>query len=228
MRALKMSGKDYDGEGMRKEPYKVDSTKGSSLIDPVNYKNDMLVQVWMDSRILASLMTWMDKNGNYARFLSEIVREPIKAIVETLVSAGDMELIDDTIMAREMLERRFKVDLSRGGRGGKNTLHNKVLSEKRKEVTESLKGGYRPNDVARPNSNSQIDRDRGVIMLGGKRYIPLEEYPEYTYEEGNIDQMNQVIDKLKAAGIKSRSEKLEEIIAQGIISTRAIKGDDHE
>jgi hypothetical protein len=220
-----MSGKDYDAAGNRKEPYKEDSTKGCSLIEPVNYKSDMLVQVWMDSRIMASLLIWLEKGGNSVRFMSEVVREPLKVLVETLVEAEDMELIDDTLIARGILERKFRVDLSRGGKAGKNTLHNKVLSERRKEMTEKLRDrDYQPNDVARKVSH--YTSDQSYVMIGGEKYVFLEEYPDYSYREGNEEMKEQVIAKLKAQGIKSVSELRAEDRARGIESTGAIKGDD--
>jgi hypothetical protein len=134
----------------RKEPYAEDSTKGNSLINPLNYKGDVLVQVWIDSRVLATLCRWLDKNDCYSRFMSQVVRRPLEVIADMLVSSGDVEIVDDTIEARKMLERRFNVDLNRGGRGEKNVMHNIELGNRREELNERVSRENRFNDAGRP------------------------------------------------------------------------------
>lgn len=136
--------------GDRTKPYVEDSTKGNSMINPLNYKGDVLVQVWIDSRVLATLCRWLDKQGTYSRFMSQVVRRPLEVLADTLVDGGDVEVVDDTSEARVMLERRFGVDLSRGGRGTKNKMHNVVLSARRGELSERLEVNKRFNDVSRP------------------------------------------------------------------------------
>ena len=70
--------------GERTEPYKEDSTKGNSLINPLNYKGDVLVQVWVDSRVLATLCGWLDDKGTYTRYMSQVVRRPLEVLVDLL------------------------------------------------------------------------------------------------------------------------------------------------
>jgi hypothetical protein len=84
-------------------PYKEDSTKGGSIIQPLRYKGDVLVQVWIDSRILATLANWLEKNGDYPRFMSEVVRIPLEVIVETVTNNGSVNMIENTVEARNML-----------------------------------------------------------------------------------------------------------------------------
>lgn len=139
---------------------KVDSTKGSSMINPLNYKGDVLVQVWVDSRVLATLCRWMDDQGEYARFMSQVVRRPLEVLAEFVTDHGS-ELIDDTVEARKMLERRFGVNLNRGGRGTKNVLHNIVLSDKRGELGERLRRNKIIDDAdvgSRGNNRSDFVR----------------------------------------------------------------------
>ena len=138
----------------REKEYKADSTRGSSLINPMNYKGDVLVQVWVDSRVLATLCKWLDKAGFYSRFMSQVVRRPLEVVAETLVSNGEVEMVDDTAEARKMLERRFGVDLNRGGRGTKNVMHNVVLSNRREELSERINADKRVDDVSRPRRHS--------------------------------------------------------------------------
>lgn len=123
---------EYDRFGNRQAPYKSDSTKGASIIDPRDYKGDVLTQVWVDSRILATLCRWLEQGDTIPKYMSEIVREPLRILVEHLVKGGDVEMVEDTSEAREMLNRRFRVDLNKGGnRGKKNIVHNQVLTDRR-------------------------------------------------------------------------------------------------
>ena len=84
----------YDKEGNRKIPYKEDSTKGSSLIQPITYKGDMLTQAWIDSRVIATLVNWMEKNEIYPRTMSEVARRPLEMLVESLVKNGEVQMIE--------------------------------------------------------------------------------------------------------------------------------------
>lgn len=209
-----MNSRGYDKDGNRVAPYKEDSTRGASVLNPVNYKGDVLTQVWIDSRILATLTTWMEKSGTYPRFMSEIVREPLRVFVETLVEGGEIDWVENTVEARGLLNRRFRIDLSRGGRGGRNTLHNQILSEKRAELSDMIKGGSKFNDAQMP---------AGAVMKKseGPKWVHLEDYPDYVYKEGDEEMKNDLIKKLKAKGIKSLAEKKEEALdsmkASGLI-----------
>lgn len=111
--------------------YKEDSTKGGSLINPVSYKGDVMVQVWMDSRVLATLCKWLENEGEIPRFLSHVVKMPLEMLADHLVKEGRIEMVDDTKEARMLLEGRFHVGLNKGKRGKKNLMHNIVLSSKR-------------------------------------------------------------------------------------------------
>ena len=136
---------------IKEKDYKVDSTRGKSLINPLNYKGDVLVQVWMDSRVLATLCRWLDNSEFHSRFMSQVVRRPLEVLAESMVANGEVEIVDDTAEARSMLERRFGVDLNRGGRGTKNLQHNVTLSINRAELGDRLTREKRYNDVNKPN-----------------------------------------------------------------------------
>ena len=71
---------------IRRVPYKEDSTKGAALMKPKTYKGDVIVQVWMNSRVLATLSAWLDSEGNYTRFMSEVVRESLTILCDHLVA----------------------------------------------------------------------------------------------------------------------------------------------
>ena len=133
--------------------YKEDSTKGNSLIDPENYKGDALVQVWIDSRVLATLDRWLESCGSYPRFLSEVVRKPLDSLAAHLVDTGQVEIVDDTNQARSILEKKYRVNLNKGNKGKKNLLHNQVLTGRRIDLSRSISDGKR---AAR---NKNVDPD---------------------------------------------------------------------
>ena len=107
----------------------IDSTRGKSPVrDPRNYKGDAYVQVWMDSRVLATLSEWLDAEGRYTRFMSEVVKIPMGILVDYLVESGEINKVDDTSKARELLQRKYRVNLNPYDRGRKNEQHNMLLS----------------------------------------------------------------------------------------------------
>jgi len=116
---------------MRKQPtYKEDATKGRrTVLNPKTYKGDVMTQVWLDSRMLATLDAWLSDNGVTTRFMSDIVRESMNTLLEFLLKVGDAELINHTTTARDCLQHKFRVNLNQGERGRRNVLHNKILSE---------------------------------------------------------------------------------------------------
>lgn len=107
-----------------------DTTKGKSYIMPRTYKQDVLVQVWLESRELATFSLWLDSIGCRTRFLSEVVRESLKLLMGDLIESGEVNMIEDTAEARELLEGIYRVNLNRGDKGKKNALHNLVLSDR--------------------------------------------------------------------------------------------------
>lgn len=139
----------------KEKEYAVDSTRGHSLINPLNYKGDVLVQVWVDSRVLATLTRWMDSKGTFPRFMSQAVKRPLEVLVDFLVDQGEVELVDGTAEARAMLTRRFNVDLNRGGRGEKNVVHNLALSDRRGELGERIRAERKLDDVGRPRHSNR-------------------------------------------------------------------------
>ena len=147
----------------KEKEYAVDSTRGLSMINPLNYKGDVLVQVWVDSRVLATLMHWLDAQGTYPAYMSQVVRRPLEVLTDVLVNGGDATLIDNTVEAREMLQRRFKVDLSRGGRGEKNKIHNITLSMRREDLAESLSKQRMVYDINRPLRTTTVVRPEESI-----------------------------------------------------------------
>ena len=132
---------------------KQDCTDGQfSILNPISFKGDALVQVWMDSRELATISEWLDKTGSYTRFLSEVVKEGLHILCEELINDGEIDMIEDTLEARGMLEAKYRIGLnpktSRANpkltgerasrRGEKNALHNIVLSERIKEQRNEM------------------------------------------------------------------------------------------
>jgi len=203
----------------KEREYKTDSTKGSSLINPVNYKGDVLVQVWIDSRVLATITSWMDGNGNYPRFMSQAVRRPLEVLAGFLVDNDEVRMIDDTAEARKMLERRFNVELNRGGRGKKNVVHNLVLSDRRGELGEQLNREMKIFDVNRPMALKEDSRVREGVEIYNKlfkddknntsiddRFLGLQGITTVK-EKMTKDEMAEVIDRAD----KEEKKKLDEL-----------------
>lgn len=116
-----------------------DSTRGMAKVDPVTYKGDALVQVWVDSRVLATLSNWLDSEGMVTRYLSEVVKGSLQILCDHLEDSGAVSLVDDTTTARTLLERKYRVNLNPEGRGKRNVLHNIILSQKRQGLGGQIK-----------------------------------------------------------------------------------------
>jgi hypothetical protein len=113
--------------------YVEDSTKGRSRVNPRKYKRDVLMQVWLQSRHLATLLKWLEDEGMFVRFRSEIVQITLEQVVEHLVSTGVVEMVEYAEDAQKLLERfEVKSNIDGRGRGGKNTFHNLTLDDRRK------------------------------------------------------------------------------------------------
>ena len=137
---------------------KQDCTDGQfSILNPVTFKGDALVQVWMDSRELATISEWLDKTGSHTRFLSEVVKDGLHILCEELVDDGEVSMVEDTLEARHMLEDKYRICLNPktskanprltgerdSRRGEKNALHNIVLSERLRERTDGVPDSVR-------------------------------------------------------------------------------------
>jgi hypothetical protein len=108
----------------------VGSTKGSARVEPRCYKGDSCVQVWLDSRKIAMLSTWLDSRGIMTRFMSDVIRESLDQLCTHLVnSSNGIEL--DTSAARDLIESKYKVNLNPNGRGKKNLINNLVLDDRK-------------------------------------------------------------------------------------------------
>ena len=116
-------------EGKGHEP-KVDSTRGEAFVDPRTFKGDVLVQVWVDSRVIATLSEWIDNTGNSTRYMSEVVKGILNAVLVQVVESGEVEMIEWSDDARELLEKKYRVNLNPGGRGMRNVIHNQVLTDR--------------------------------------------------------------------------------------------------
>ena len=205
--------------GKRFQPYKEDSTKGGSKVIPKNYKNDVMVQVWMESRKLATLSKWLEKEGRSPRFLSEVVRDPIDILVNYLVELGEIEMVDDTTVAREMLSRRYRVQLNVDEKGMRNAEHNIHLTEQRKERKEERKierDMERIRDIERIRKlrenrevrefKEDIDKDR-FIRKDEIRGNWSEEDVEYYYGEWIVKGWTKVLMFIVEGRVKNRDFK---------------------
>lgn len=142
-----------------------DSTKGASKHMPKTYKGDVMAQVWLESRKLATLCKWLDKIGVSTRFLSEVVRETLDMVVDHLIETGTVEMVEFTEDARDMLQRRYRVKLNVTDgdgilRGGKNIHHNLHLDHARKK---KVVGEYSSNSNSNvPEFSSETKSSRPI------------------------------------------------------------------
>jgi len=148
-----------------RDGYLEDSTKGSSHMNPVNYKGDVLVQVWMDSRVIATLSNWIESKGLRPRFMSEVIRDPLMMLVDLITENGEVELVDNTAIARDLLQAKYRINLNRGGRGKKNALHNSILTGRREQFGARLTSS-KTKDIYTPATKT-------------KSYITDEEWEHY-------------------------------------------------
>jgi hypothetical protein len=45
-------------------------TRGKSRVNPTEYKKDIVVQTWAESRDVATLVKWMDQENEHPRSMS--------------------------------------------------------------------------------------------------------------------------------------------------------------
>jgi len=121
------------GERQRRYRQRVameNETRGRSILNPKSFKKDMTVQAWMDSRYIATLSRYLD-NEYRTKYLSEVLQEGIRILVDHLVKAGQIEMVEGSAEAREELEWKYRIDLSKYRRkGAKNSAHNDALVER--------------------------------------------------------------------------------------------------
>ena len=115
-----------------------DSTKGSAIIQPVHFKGDLPVQVWLDTRVLATLPNWLEGSGIVPRHLSEVIKHSLNIVLETAVENGLVEPVEHTAVARQILSLKYgiKGTIDPGSKAHRNLLHNLTLSDRKYKMTE--------------------------------------------------------------------------------------------
>lgn len=163
--------------------YVRDSTKGINVrIDPVNYKADTLVQVWIDARKLATVCQWMEKYGVNMRFMSDITKELFDIVVKQLVESGEVKMVEFSSSAHDYLKFKFnKSSLNPGERGKRNILHNAVLDDRRKSHMI--------------NTADWNGKDRDALPTGAKSSISNEEWDraQELIKQTQVDEANKRI-----------------------------------
>jgi hypothetical protein len=177
--------------------YVEDSTKGKAMVNPRTYKKDSLVQVWVDSRKLAMLSRWFDDGGRSTRFLSDVVKFTIDLVIDSLLSEGKIDRVEFTSDAREMLERKYRVNLNPSGRGDRNVIHNLTLDERRREQMEK-------GDGLRPSIDGRAERvaaltERALKTLERETGVKERTTVDYTRykdkDDSPIHPMSQVVEE---------------------------------
>lgn len=194
-----------------------DSTKGTAPINPVSYKGDALIQVWIDSRVLATLSNWLDTGGMFTRFLSEVVKNSLQILCDHLEDSGAVTMVDDTATARDLIYRKYRVNLNPQGRGMKNALHNIVLSDRRKSLRGQIEARQYKTNVNVPcgdnNQTIAVDDDlvkQGMEMLKSIREVNKPEVA--TVKEGMTDKELEEFDKRDAELLKKQNEEIDKLL----------------
>jgi len=203
-----------------------DSTRGRSNFNPRSYKGDVLTQVWMDSRMLATLTRALEANGTFPRFMSEVVREGVYAVVENLVENGVVEMVEDTRDAREMLERRFRINLNNGGRGMKNVVHNLVLSERRKGSDVAMRNyEAEKDDVKRQLEEAiRVSREQGRLVEPSNDSEDVAgdvSEPDEVCNDNGVNEVTHIgkVKKINDEEVPSNAEEREEFFARKLRQT---------
>lgn len=187
----------------KKGSYVEDSTKGKSLMRPEKFKGDVLVQVWMDSRVMATLSNWLDESGDRTRHMSEIVKGILEAVTEQVVNSGDTEMIEDTSKARDILRFKYRVNLNPSERGMKNVLHNQILTDR---IVEGMRNRINVGDrhIDRP---AMIPSSNDKDAVGSPAWMEeaLRKHDEIVNDE--IEQAkSKDLDRINELGLKDEGE----------------------
>ena len=170
--------------------YKEDSTKGKAMMRPRTYKGDSLVQVWIDRRWLASLSVWLESNGVRTRHMSDVLRESLRELYEHLIKTGEVSEIDTT-EAGNILEDRYRVELNPGGRGGRNLLHNKLLSTYKGEETEFRSGQSKLSEMQECTdvtvNRVEVSENDPLVGVAKKAMARIESMKEFKFEPEKIE-----------------------------------------
>ena len=151
--------------------YVEDSTRGKAISNPRTYKDDGLVQAWVDKRKLAMLSEWLERGGVRTRHMSDVLKYTIDIVVEQLVENKTIDKIEFTSDAEQLLNMRYKANLNPSGRGERNRMHNLQLDEIRKrnvfegEISKPIDGS---NEYvkARAESEDMMSRFRRMQASG--------------------------------------------------------------
>ena len=182
---------------------KVDSTHGSSDYNPVTYKGDVMVQVWLDSRLLATLSNWLEELDDYPRFMSEVVRRPLEILVEHLISEGKLSMIDNTATARRMLQGKYRINLNKDGRGKKNVMHNLILSDRLGSVEHSKHSAEPFKKEVSTGEKQEVPSNKEILEMVRKAREAKAENNKFKEEElNNARNSNMVVNETKEVTLK--------------------------
>lgn len=195
-----------------RKKYTEDSTRGAALFNnPKSYKGDVLVQCWVDSRVLATLSEWLDNGGTYTRFMSEVVKVPLEVLANHLIMLGEITMVDDTSSARKMLEQKYRVNLNPGGRGVKNAHHNRLVSDLRGSLGGRVKIEKEENVINRPltaGTSSGVDIDELMKLYKEKEIADMVAESKKLTDELEVDDKGVVIVESHNHGDYTEEDKL--------------------
>lgn len=191
--------------------------KREDVIDGVRLNSDTNVQVMLDSRVLMTLCQWLDEREQI-RYFSDIVKEGVYLLVETLIDNGETRLVEDTNESKYFLEYRFGVNLNRGGKGKRNLLSNMVISDRNKVHRQRMIDSFDPRMVEIEMEKLKRQQtlpgpSKGLTKFDNMKLMGIESEEEYDriVEENKIKIADQSERKRKEIEEDERRLKLREL-----------------
>ncbi len=187
--------------------YAENSTCGKAMINPITYKRDVLVQVWVQSRYLVALDQWLDHGGVNLRHLSDIINESIEQIIKSLLDNEEISSLMACQNARDFLQFKYRISLD-GNRGQRNALHNLHLDSKIKPRKNEWEDNGSFNEYRSIGSDEEwekgremAEKDRAKVTMEkeieGKKVLDrLKQEPDSIINI-SLDQLKEVDEKIK-------------------------------
>ena len=202
---------------MRETKYVEDSTRGSANIEPMRYKGDVYTQTWIDSRKLATLSIWLDENEYNTRYLSEVVKFTLDLMLDMVIEAGNVKMIEYTEEARDILNAKYRVNLNPGKRGKRNIQHNMTLDSRRKRgkaVDVDRQNSYNPESRFFSKDYEKRKAENEQMPVQEQK----QEQPTPVVSKAEIEQGVKIYEELRKKELKEAAKaEIEQVLANADI-----------
>jgi len=172
------------------EGYKEDSTRGWALMIPKRYKDDTLVQTWVQRTKLASIVSAMSDRTR-PRSMSEVLRWCIDNTYEQLLRNGEVKEFSIQL-ATDYLQSMFRIDLNPGDKGKRNLLHNLVLEDRENEAKAKLRKPIETVD------RCEVSEDDPWVKIARDKMKEVKEAQERAKIDFSVPEKNPIFAQPKA------------------------------